>query len=343
MTCNKCSTIPKLDYQNVLVYASLSADHLFSALKLSLQILKYHYREVDGYLVITVPNFELLISELETGEFFDPLELHEIHFLPISPQQEMNFTLFRQTKSLSYWTQLLHAQSLVKVLGEGRIKTLFQPIVRASDLSTYGYEALSRGLHDDGRLIAPKGMFQQAKALDLLFNLDRQCREKAIETAALRGIEEKLFINFVPTAIYNPDECLKSTDEAVNKFGMNHHKIVFEVVETERVDDYGHLKKILHYYKEKGFQTALDDVGSGFSTLEVFKQLHTEFIKIDKDIIRHIQDNTHHQSFFHRLMTLKSQHGVTILAEGVETQEEADYLIRNGVDLLQGYLFGKPS
>lgn len=342
MTCKKCSTIPKLDYQNVQVYASLGADHLYSALKLSLQVLKYHFIEADDYLVITVPNFELLISELETGEFFDPLELLEVLLLPVVPGQAMTFNLFKQTKTLAYWTQLLHAQSLISVLEESRIKTLFQPIVRASDLSIYGYEALSRGLHDDSRLIAPMGMFKQAKALDLLFNLDRQCREKAIESAALRKIEEKLFINFVPTAIYNPDECLKSTDEAVNKFGMNQHKIVFEVVETEKVDDYNHLKKILNYYKNKGFQTALDDVGSGFSTLEVYNLLNTDFIKIDKSIIRHIQDSESNQNFFHKLMTLKSQHGVTVLAEGVETKEEADFLTRHGIDLMQGYYFGKP-
>lgn len=342
MTCKKCSTIPKLDYQNVQVYASLGADHLYSALKLSLQVLKYHFVEADDYLVITVPNFELLISELETGEFFGPLELNEVLLLPVTPGQVMTFNLFKQTKTLAYWIQLLHAQSLISVLEESRIKTLFQPIIRASDLSIYGYEALSRGLHDDGRLIPPMSMFKQAKALDLLFNLDRQCREKAIESAALRKIEEKLFINFVPTAIYNPDECLKSTAEAVSKFGMNQNKIVFEVVETEKVDDYDHLKRILNHYKNKGFQTALDDVGSGFSTLEVYNLLNTDFIKIDKSITRHIHDSENNQNFFHKLMTLKSQQGVTILAEGVETKEEADFLTHNGIDLMQGYYFGKP-
>lgn len=342
MTCNKCSSVPSIDYQNANVYASLNADHLLAALRLSLQVLKYHFKQIDDYLVITVPNFELFISELETGEFFDPLEMEDINLLPMPVHGLLDFGAFKHTKTLAYWTTLLHSKSLIDVLTEGRITTVFQPIVRASDLSVYGYEALARGVHEDGHYMSPQGMFKQAKKLDLLFNLDRQCREKAIASAAASNILEKVFINFIPTSIYNPDECLKSTDEAVLKYGLSHHNIVFEVVETEQVADYKHLKKILDFYKQKGFQTALDDLGAGFSTLEVYDMLQTEYIKIDKSIIRHIHDMPTQQAFFKKIMTLKSQHGVSVLAEGVESKAEADYLIANGIDLLQGYFFGKP-
>lgn len=342
MSCTKCKTLPKYDYFNVKAYISVTADHLLTRLEKTLSLLKYPFVFQGQYHIVQIPNFELWLSELLEGEFFDPLETKEIYILPVENDLEVTFAQFQRTKPLNFWLSLIQSKDLLYILENQSLKTVFQPILRASDLSLYGQEGLSRGLMENGKILSPQKLFSGAKALDLLFNLDRQCRENVIGQAAKQNLEGKLFLNFVPTAIYDPEECLKSTAEAVNRAGIETSRIVFEVVETEKVEDYGHLKRILRYYKNQGYQTALDDVGSGFSTLEAYHALDTEYVKIDMSIVRNIHHSPANQSFFERIMQLKHHYGVKVLAEGIEYQEEYEYLKKHGVDLLQGYYFGKP-
>lgn len=342
MTCSKCTTTPTYDYMNVKAYISTSADHLNIRIGQSLSILKYHYQALETYWIAEVPNFELLIEELMEGEFFNALEMKEIHILPFESGKIMDFGLFLKTKSLAYWVALIQHKDLLYVLDQNRLVTHFQPIVTADSHEVFGYEALTRGLKADGRLLSPKEMFSGAKDLDLLFNLDRQCRETGLKNAAEQQIHNHIFLNFVPTSIYDPSECLKTTVKAAQDYKLDPSKIVFEVVESEFIDDFSHLKVVLDYYKNQGYQTALDDLGSGFSTIEAFHSLNTEFIKIDMAIIRNIHHNLANQSLFERIMQLKALYGVTIIAEGVEKEEEYHYLKHHGVDLIQGYYFGKP-
>ncbi len=342
MTCTKCKLIPSIDYFHVDVYISVISESIQLTLIKALKSIKYDFQTLADYLVVYTPNFELFISELNSGEFFEPLESTDIKVLPMTKGAFPTFSDFKNTHSLSYWTALLESQDIIHVLKNQALKTVFQPILNTQDLSLFGYEGLSRGIRPDGRLISPLALFSSAKKLDLLFNLDRQCRESTIRSASAKGYTEKLFINFIPTAIYDPKECLQSTVQVISDCHIKPDQIVFEVVETEQVADYSHLKKILHYYHNQGFQTALDDVGSGFSTLEAYHALGTDYIKLDMSLIRDIHLNPLNQALVSRILSLKSSCQVKILAEGIETEAEYQYLKTLGVDYVQGYYFGKP-
>ncbi len=119
--------------------------------------------------------------------------------------------------------------------------------------------------------------------------------------------------------------------------------IVFEVVESEYIDDYNHLARILNYYREKGYKTALDDVGSGYATLSEFNILKTDYIKIDMDVVQKAHKSEAEHNYIRQIIKLKHENKVKIIAEGIETQETLDYITKMDVDLLQGYYFGKPS
>lgn len=93
--------------------------------------------------------------------------------------------------------------------------------------------------------------------------------------------ENKVFINFIPTSIYSPQFCLKSTIQLAHELHIDPAQLVFEVVETEKVDDIEHLKTILAYYRDRGFEYALDDVGEGYSTLEMLAELKPKYMKLD--------------------------------------------------------------
>ena len=109
-----------------------------------------------------------------------------------------------------------------------------------------------------------------------------------------------------------------------------------------QVKDQKHLKKILEYYRSKGFQIALDDVGEGYSSLNMLIELKPDIIKIDRNIIDGIDTNELKQSVYKALFNLAREHNITVLAEGVETAYELEMIKSIGVDLVQGYYFAKP-
>jgi len=179
--------------------------------------------------------------------------------------------------------------------------------------------------------------------LTRFFFLDRSCREVSVKTAAVKGLKNhKIFINFIPTVIYDPVFCLQNTIKWAFQLEWNPENLVFEVVETEKVKDFEHLNKILEYYRKHGFKTALDDVGTGFSSLEALIRLQPNFVKISRELIEGIDQTPIKLDLVKALIQALSSHGIEIIAEGIERREEAKTLYKLGVRLMQGFLFAKP-
>lgn len=301
----------------------------------------YNFEAMDeGYLIRQV-EFERFISFLKCS-VFNSVEQKNVKILPLQSGEALKFSSLKNYRSLSEWVVIYQGQEVVFIISEARIKTLFQPIIDVKSGEIYGYEALSRGVLRDGTIMNPEELFAKAKAMELLFYLDRVCREASIRAASKRGIVKKLFINFIPTAIYEPSLCLQSTVKVLGEVNIKADQVVFEVVETEKVEDFKHLNRILDYYRSKGYCTALDDVGSGYSNISSLLQLKPNYMKIDMTVIRDIHIEPKKQEILDAFIYNGKKIGLSILAEGIETVDEYEYLKTKKIDLMQGYLFGKP-
>ena len=251
-------------------------------------------------------------------------------------------------KPLAY--QSLEAMSpkvvspLMGILQERRIETWYQPIFHAASREIWGYECLMRSHDADGKLISPAEILTWARQENLLFMLDRVCRETHIENAGRAGLapDTAILINFLPTAIYDPAFCLRTTEAAAKRVKLNSKRIIFEVVETDEVNDREHLKSILTYYRNSGFRVALDDVGAGYSGLMMLAELEPDLIKIDRCLIEKAEENAVCRSICSALVSIGHDSGKLVLAEGVETREQAKLLLELGVDLFQGFYFARP-
>jgi EAL domain-containing protein (putative c-di-GMP-specific phosphodiesterase class I) len=186
-------------------------------------------------------------------------------------------------------------------------------------------------------------MFDVARSAGLLFNLDRAARLKAIEEASRFGVETNVFINFNPTSIYDPVYCLRSTVDAVERSGITADRIVFEVTESEEIRDTGQLLDILAFYRRAGFRVALDDLGAGYSSLNLLTELRPDFVKLDMTLVQGVDKDPYKATIAAKLLELAASLGVSTIAEGVETQEQWRWLLANGADYVQGYYFAKPA
>lgn len=238
----------------------------------------------------------------------------------------------------------VRAEWLVGVLREERLHSVFQPIFATHALEKpFAHECLIRASDEQGNTITPDRLFGAAQSADLIFQLDRAARAANVRNAHNAGLGSNLFINFTPSSIYDPASCLRSTIEVVNDCGLNRNDIVFEVIETEKVASVDHLGAILKSYRDSGFRVALDDVGSGYSTLNMLPQLRPDIIKIDRELIDHVDQDRYKQAIVGNLTALARDLDIEVVAEGVERREELDFLTNLKVDYIQGFYLGKPS
>ncbi|TWT00474.1 EAL domain-containing protein [Planomicrobium sp. CPCC 101079] len=261
------------------------------------------------------------------------------HFLE---KDKVAFRINREKwQPISELQNVFNMEWIDDVISNERLICHYQPIVTETE-EIFAYELLSRFHNKDGSTIYPNEIFPAAKSRGRLYALDRICRMTAVKHAVLLK-DKKAFINFIPTSIYSPEFCLRSTTNLANQLGVNPKQLVFEVVETEKVDDVDHLKKILSFYKEKGFQYALDDVGEGHSTIELLADLRPHYMKLDMQYVQGVANDVLKQEVALKFLKKASEVGSIPLAEGVEERADFDWLKQQGYKLFQGYLFGKPA
>jgi EAL domain-containing protein (putative c-di-GMP-specific phosphodiesterase class I) len=213
----------------------------------------------------------------------------------------------------------------------------YQPIVHFSSRSIYGHEALVRGPQGESAWSVLERVNDANR-----YHFDQACRVKAVAGAARLGMKEFLSINFLPNAVYNPAACIRTTLEAARIHNFPCEKIIFEVTEGEKVQDRPHLVNIFREYRRFGFQTAIDDFGAGYAGLNLLAEYQPDIIKIDMELVRDIDRNVPRQTIVRGIASICRELGVKVLAEGIETRAERDFLSSLGIDLMQGYWFCKP-
>lgn len=214
----------------------------------------------------------------------------------------------------------------------------YQPIVDVSRRSVFAHEALVRGPQGESAMSVLNRVNDQNR-----YRFDQACRVKAIKGAARLGIKESVSINFLPNAVYKPEVCIRTTLEAARVHGFPLERIIFEVTEGERIEDGPWFAEILREYKRCGFKTAIDDFGAGYAGLKLLSDFQPDIIKIDMDLVRNVNENRARQSIVRSLVHLCKDMGIQVIAEGVETPQERDFLGDAGIELMQGYLFAKPT
>lgn len=259
------------------------------------------------------------------------------------PLEKQVVTLIH-AKTLAEMSEL-DSSRLAALLRDGRIETWFQPVFWTGTLEPWGYECLMRGRTAQGELIGAGTLLEWARQEHLAFMLDRAAREAHLRAAGAAKVPAgcHFLVNFLPTAIYRPEFCLATTVRTARESGLDPDRVVFEVVETERLADRAHLKSILAFYRDEGFKVALDDVGSGWSGLALLGDLNPDLVKIDRELVARSVDSPFHREICAALVRLAKDAGELVLAEGVETEEEWRTLEALGVNLFQGYLFARPA
>jgi EAL domain-containing protein (putative c-di-GMP-specific phosphodiesterase class I) len=234
------------------------------------------------------------------------------------------------------------AAELRLILREGRVTTHFQPIVEMESGIIMGYEALSRGPLDSA-LAVPKALFSCSQSARLAPELDALCHRQALRQA--RGFDpaKKLFLNSHPETLGAPGFLDRGMRAALEEAALLPRNLVLEITERTAIDDFEAFGRELDRLRRLGFLVAIDDVGTGYSSLQTVSEVQADFLKIDMCLIKNIHHSLIKQDLVHSLLQVASRTQTRVIAEGIETEEEYRALRSCGVRYGQGFYFARPA
>jgi EAL domain-containing protein (putative c-di-GMP-specific phosphodiesterase class I)/GGDEF domain-containing protein len=241
-------------------------------------------------------------------------------------------------RSVEHRERTRKIEDLKSTLREGGVYIEYHPIVVTETAEVYGYEALARG--QSRALRSPEVMFSVAEEANLIWELSRLCRRRAIEGMSTQlEPHQLLFLNIDPHDFRDPSFRALDLDE----LGIEHpERVVLEITERTAITDYPKFQEYLTAFRERGFRFAVDDAGSGYAGLGSIANLSPDYIKLDISLISNIDSNFMKQNLVETMVSFANDHGILVIAEGVEREEEYATVKRLGVHLTQGFLFHNP-
>ncbi|MFF2483948.1 EAL domain-containing protein [Paenibacillus sp. NPDC058071] len=235
----------------------------------------------------------------------------------------------------------LHA--LERLIAERAIASVYQPImsIETGGTSIFGYEALSRS-KEYKWFPGPYELFSFAEKEGYAYSLDILAREKALEGVVRLDESQKLFINVQSQIMNDPHFSPGQTLRTLEQRGLTPRQVVFELTERSAIDDFSAMQRALEHYRSQGYQIAIDDVGAGYSSLQSIALLKPDYIKVDRSIIDRVDEDDVKEHILDTLVQLASKLQISIIAEGIEREEELAKAKELGVHFAQGYLLGRP-
>ena len=253
--CQRCEIVPRNLKGPGSLLVNLPHTHTIGKVLQWLRRSGLAYSEQGGTVTIAVPEGSLAPIVQPLVDVLSPTErkLTRVVFQPLA--QPMQLADYFRIEDVATFAARAGSDWLLDLLREGRFTCHFQPIVAVDDARTLlGYECLLRGkAKGESALIPPGTIFDVARKADLVFQVDQAARRSALRTAAKAGIEERIFVNFTPDSIFDAAFCLDATVRVIDDLGLPHERIVFEIVESERLPETDHLRSIVDYYRDRGF------------------------------------------------------------------------------------------
>lgn len=300
--------------------------------------------EVDG--VAHVSTFTLLDIQLDTLNQSSAARLISMAESELK-QASMNNVAYIQHSQQQ--TDLIKRRyslmgELRKTIRERNLSVALQPKVSLSTGNVVGFESLARWQRDDGSFVPPDEFIAIAEASGLIMKLDCLIFEKTVEalkTLISLGYSMPVAFNASSFDLLHPDY-FNFISNCLTRFEIPAELLELEVTETQSVSDYERIQRSLQPFVALGIKISLDDFGTGYSSLAHISNITAHCIKIDRSFVSNLGNDRNSEHVINMILKLGKKFNFSIVAEGIETEYQKQWLCDAGCDIAQGYLFSKP-
>lgn len=231
---------------------------------------------------------------------------------------------------------------LQELLVSRDLQAWFQPVLDLHSGAIMGYEGLIRG-PADSPLHTPARLFGEAERLGLVAEAEAATRLVVIRQFAELSLPGRLYLNVSPASLTHPDLRSGKTAQMLESVGLVPQQVVIELTENTPFFDIDGIMEALLHFRETGFSIAIDDLGAGFSSLRLWSELLPEYVKIDMHFVQGVHRDPVKYNFLRSIQELAARCGTSIIAEGIEDEEELVTVRKLGIPYGQGYLIARPA
>jgi EAL domain-containing protein (putative c-di-GMP-specific phosphodiesterase class I) len=241
---------------------------------------------------------------------------------------------------------LKHAsQKSIFILESIRLKRIipyFQPIVDVKKKEVIAYEVLTRIVTPERVLMAAE-FIEEAEGMGAVGKIDYLLIDQALDAVKRHGFTGKLFFNLSPKALLG-NEFMPTMLSFMNQYGLKPSQLVFEITERDTVKKLSEIENMVHGLKNDGFQLAIDDFGSGYSSFQYLTKFRADYLKIDGEFIKSMSglNNKKEKAIVANIAALANVLGIQTVAEYVESEAIMDSVRDVAIDYAQGYHIGHP-
>jgi len=299
----------------------------------------------DGRLISVTPSIGISVFPHDAGTADALIKNADTAMYLAKSSGRANYQFFRSAMARSAFDALVLESQLTQGLARGEFLLHFQPQVRARDGALVGAEALMRWNHPERGLLLPDAYIELAEQQRLMLPLGQWVLREAVRCArrwfdaGLRGAPVAVNLSSVQ---FQTSGFTTLVEQLLLEEGVPGQLIELELTERMLMDDLSEVKRKLGELKAMGIQISVDDFGTGYSSLAHLKELPIDKMKIDRSFVKDLPLDTDSAAIARAIVQMARSLGLTVIAEGVETQAQRDFLTQLGVDDLQGLLISPP-
>lgn len=259
------------------------------------------------------------------------------------PSAEELARAFLHLEELDQVIARMNTRWFVKLLATESISVVFQPLISIATCSCVACECLVRG-DREGISVDAENLLANARILGMSHELDHAAWRAALkqgQTHMQNGLS--LFLNFTPSSVRTSKFDVKATKAMCKEMGVDISQLVFEVTEAEKVNDFDFLKRVMQEYRAEGAKIALDDLGSGYSSILRLAELQPDYVKLDQRLVHGAYGDYLRSVLLKAVSEAAHKLNIRVVAEGVETEDDLRFCIEIGADLAQGYFLARPA
>ncbi|MCH8501680.1 MAG: EAL domain-containing protein [Aliidiomarina sp.] len=254
-----------------------------------------------------------------------------------------HYHMYSSEISQHFYESVTLRNQLQHVLEKGALKLYYQPIIRSQDAKVVGVEALLRWQRDDGSFVPPSAFIPLAEDTGQIIPISSW----VLHQACVDGLKMQEFGD-IEMAInlsarqFSRSNFIESLTHTLNLTGFSARLLHLELTESVLMDDTRRAIEQLSKLRARHFRVSLDDFGTGFSSLAYLKTLPVDCLKIDRSFIKDVTEDENDAAITRSIIDMAKQLKLSIIAEGVETKAQAQFIREAGVEFMQGFYLARP-
>lgn len=298
--------------------------------------------QVNTHSMKTSASIGIACYPKHSNEMFDLVKKADMAMYDCKSLQG-NFTFYNDNIGIRAERKLALSQMLSDAVQKSQFKLFYQPIINAESGQTLYVEALLRWPQANGNILLPEQFIPMAAKSTLInaityWVIEQTCAD--LPRLRALGFNNRVHINLTARDLQS-DTLVQQIRALKQQNKLKPHDLMFELTESDLVEDLSKAKRVMHKISRMGFEFCVDNFGTGFSSLVLLRELPISQIKIDRSFVNDFLVNEISRSIICHIIALAGDLNCSVIAEGVENEENAAELIRLGAELHQGWLYSE--